>query len=35
MDLDAEEDGLPAVRRGMMGRDSGIKIIRKPPPKVG
>lgn len=37
MDLDLEQDGLPAIRagvKGMMGRDSGIKVIRKPPPDV-
>lgn len=37
MDLDLEQDELPPIRagvKGMMGRDSGIKIVRKPPPNV-
>ncbi|KAE9966569.1 hypothetical protein BLS_006930 [Venturia inaequalis] len=33
MDLDLDDD-LPPIRKGMMGRDSGIKIVRKPAPKV-
>lgn len=37
MDFDMENDGLPSLgsgMRGMMGRDSGIKVVRKPPPDV-
>lgn len=33
MDLDLDDE-LPPIRKGMMGRDSGIKIVRKPPPIV-
>jgi hypothetical protein len=37
MDLDLEKDGMSTmggVMKGMMGRNSGIKVVRKPPPDV-
>lgn len=34
MNSDLDDDDLPPIRKGMMGRNSGIKIVRKPPPDV-